>query len=206
MVRSQLAARGITDRRVLAAMRRVPREAFVDPRYGRDAYADGPLCIGCGQTISQPYMVALMTEVARITRHSRVLEVGTGSGYHAAVLATLAARLWTIERHAELADAARRRLAGLGIRNVTVVVGDGAQGLPEAAPFDAIVVAAAAPDVPEPLWGQLADGGHLVIPVGDLDLQQLTVVHRCGGERHERRFAPCRFVPLVSPAAFDVYP
>ncbi len=202
MVRTQLASRGIADRRVLAAMARIPRETFVDPRHTNDAYADGPLCIGCGQTISQPYIVALMTEAARIRRRSRVLEVGTGSGYHTAILAHLGHHVWSLERHAALAREARARLDRLGIDNVTIVVGDGAAGHPDAAPYDAIVVAAAAPQPPAPLVDQLAPHGRLVIPLGHRDLQHLMLIERTDKRLRERHLSPCRFVPLVSPHAF----
>lgn len=203
MVRRQLAARGIADRRVLAAMAAVPREHFVPEHLARHAYDDGPLPIGHDQTISQPYIVALMTEQAAVTRHSRVLDVGTGSGYQTAILAKLAKHVWTIERVPELACQAERRLHDLGITNVTFVVGDGAVGYQDAAPYEAIVVAAAAPRPPTPLLDQLAIGGRLVIPVGDRVLQELTVVeHRPGGLR-TRHAGGCRFVPLISPEAFE---
>ena len=178
MVRKDLAARGIVDRRVLAAMATVPREAFIDPAAADSAYVDAPLTIGCGQTIRQPYMVALMTEAAQLTRRARVLEIGTGSGYHAAVLAHLSAHVWTVERITKLADRAERNLAAERVENVTVVVADGAAGHRAAAPYDAIVVAAAAPEAPTPLLDQIAPGGRLVIPVGDADLQHLTVVEK----------------------------
>jgi protein-L-isoaspartate(D-aspartate) O-methyltransferase len=202
MVRRQLADRGITDRRVLAAMRAVPREAFVPPDLIHEAYGDYPLRIGAGQTISQPYIVALMTEAARLERRSRVLEIGTGSGYHAAVLARLAAAVWTVERLPDLARGARSRLAALGVANVTVLIGDGALGYPPAAPYDAILVAAAAPAPPPALLRQLAPGGRLVIPVGGRDVQQLMVYERTPGGTATRDLCACCFVPLVSREAF----
>jgi protein-L-isoaspartate(D-aspartate) O-methyltransferase len=198
MVRHQIAKRGIMDRRVLAAMRRVPRHYFVPTSKQRRAYEDRPLEIGFGQTISQPYMVAKMTELLMLTPESRVLEVGTGSGYQAAILAELAAEVISVERHEELAEIARERLAALEYSNVTVVVGDGTVGWPERAPYGAIVVTAAAPAISESLRAQLAVGGRLVCPVGSRDLQQLKVVIR-DSEDHftEHDSIRCMFVPLV---------
>jgi protein-L-isoaspartate(D-aspartate) O-methyltransferase len=202
MVRRQLAARNIHDRRVLAAIHAVCRERFVPSTLRHLAYADQPLPIGLDQTISQPYIVALMTQEARVNRRSAVLEVGTGSGYQTAVLAKLARHVWSIERVPELADRAEQRLASLNVANVTVLVGDGATGHPEQAPYDAIVVTAAAPHVPEALRRQLAVGGRLIIPLGSLGLQTLyTVEHTRDGYR-EHTAGACRFVPLVSPDGF----
>ena len=203
MVSRQLAARDITDRRVLAAISAVPRERFVPP-YLRDvAYADQPLPIGLNQTISQPYIVALMTQQARVDRRSRVLEIGTGSGYQTAILATIARHVWSVERIAHLATDAADRLQALGIDNFTVIAGDGAQGHPGEAPYDAIVVTAAAPQVPAPLRDQLAIGGRLVIPVGGAaTVQQLLTVERTQQGYVSETKGACRFVPLVSPAAF----
>lgn len=203
MVRRQLAARGITDRRVLAAMAAIPRERFVPLHLFDKAYDDGPLPVGYDQTISQPYIVALMTQEAGISRRSKVLEVGTGTGYHTAILAMLADHVWSIERLKDLSSGARQRLELLGILNVTLLVGDGALGYPEAAPFDAIVVAAAAPSPPKPLLDQLAPGGRMVIPIGDLALQEMVIVERSESGYRERHAGPCRFVPLVSAEAFD---
>jgi protein-L-isoaspartate(D-aspartate) O-methyltransferase len=197
-IEEQLVARGITDARVLDAMRRVPRDAFVPAASHPEAYADRALPIGGGQTISQPYMVALMTETLRLTGHERVLDVGTGSGYQTAVLAELAREVVTIERVPELADAARARLAALGYTNVDVRLGDGTIGVAERAPFDAILVAAGAPRVPAALKEQLAsDGGRLVIPIGPPEHQWLTLVTRHGDRFTEAASIGCVFVPLV---------
>jgi protein-L-isoaspartate(D-aspartate) O-methyltransferase len=197
MVSAQLRERGIRDERVLAAMGKVPREAFVAPEHARDAYNDGPLPIGAGQTISQPYMVAAMVEALEVQPSDRVLEVGTGTGYEAAVLGEMAAEVWTIERHAELADRAGHILAELGYGNVHVVCRDGSQGLPEHAPFDKIVVAAGAPTAPPSLLAQLADGGILAVPVGNRVEQQLMIVRKSGGVIATSRHVLCCFVPLV---------
>lgn len=195
---SQLVARGITDSRVLEAMRRVSRAAFVPDHAQSDAYADRALPIGSGQTISQPYMVAVMTEALQLTGSERVLDVGTGSGYQAAVLAELARHVITIERVPELAEAARTRLAALGYTNIDVVVGDGTLGAPAHAPFDGILVAAGAPAVPQALKEQLsAEGGRLVVPVGPPAQQWLTIVTRSGDRFDEARGTGCVFVPLV---------
>ena len=202
MVEEQLRRRGIVDRQVLAAMESVPRHRFLKQKDRWAAYDDEPIVIGLGQTISQPYMVARMTELLELDATSRVLEVGTGSGYQAAVLAELAAEVWTLERHPELADRARPLLDDLGYRNVHVLVGDGSLGLPEQAPFDAIIVTAAAPRVPAPLLDQLADGGRFVIPVGDRGVQQLRLIRRRDHEFVETDVLACRFVPLVGLAAY----
>jgi protein-L-isoaspartate(D-aspartate) O-methyltransferase len=197
MVLDQLEARGIADRRVLDAMRRVPREAFVDEGDRSRAYYDMPLRIGWGQTISQPYMVALICQTAEVGEGDKVLDIGTGSGYQAAVLAEMAGEVHTIERISELAERARERLAAAGYGDVVVHVGDGSLGLPEEAPFDAVVVAAAAPDVPLTLYDQLVPGGRLVVPVGGPEGQRLEVVVKSPEGPAIRRSVPCRFVPLV---------
>jgi len=198
MVEVQIAGRGIVDERVLAALRSVPRERFVPARLAGQAYADRPLPIGAEQTISQPFVVAMMTAAAELTDADRVLEVGTGSGYGSAVLASVSAEVWTIERHHGLADAAELRLRGLGFDNVHGLRGDGTLGWPEAAPYDAIVVTAGGPSVPEALRSQLADGGRLVVPVGaDLSNQQLIRVRRQGAEFRVDELGLVRFVPLV---------
>lgn len=202
MVQRQLKARGISDQPVLDVMARIPREAFVPPELARQAYDDAPLPIGHDQTISQPYIVALMTEAAALGPDDRVLEVGTGTGYHTAVLASIARHVWSIERLEPLSREAAARLRRLGIENVTLIVGDGAKGYADAAPYDAIIVAAAAPAPPTPLLMQLAVGGRLVIPIGDLALQDLTVMRRTADGYTERRVGSCRFVPLVSSEAF----
>ena len=197
MVEEQLARRGIRDQRVLDAMATVPREAFVGDDDRDLAYEDAPLGIGFGQTISQPYMVALICEVAGIRPRDRVLDIGTGSGYQAAVLAELAREVHTIERIPELAERAGERLAAAGYGDVTVHVGDGSLGLPEHAPLDAITVAAAAPEPPGTLYDQLVPGGRLVVPVGDRANQRLEVVVRSPEGPAVARSVPCRFVPLV---------
>lgn len=199
MVREQIAARGVTDRRVLAAMRKVPRHEFVPDIRRADAYQDRPLPIGRGQTISQPYVVALMTELAAVEPTSRVLEVGTGSGYQAAVLTELAGEVYTIEIVEALASEAAATLRRLGYRRVTVRHGDGYRGWPEAAPFDAIVVTAAPPAVPPALREQLAPGGRLVIPVGE-EKQELEVHRRTADGFEVRRVTPVRFVPMTGEA------
>jgi len=197
-IEEQLVARGVADARVLDAMRRVPRDAFVPPESHPAAYADRALPIGSGQTISQPYMVAVMTEALRLTGSERVLDVGTGSGYQAAVLSLLAREVITIERRPELAGSAQAILAALGYANVTVIAGDGTLGSPEHAPFDAIVVGAGAPRVPEALKAQLsANGGRLVIPVGPPEHQVLHVVTRDGNAFGDRLGIGCVFVPLI---------
>jgi len=196
MVTHQIEARGVADERVLAAMRKVPRHEFVPPSRRESAYEDRPLPIGSSQTISQPYVVAVMTELAKVDAKSRVLEVGTGSGYQAAVLAELVAEVYTIEIIESLATGAARTLEHLGYGSVRVRHGDGYRGWPEAAPFDAILVTAAAPIVPPALLEQLVVGGRLVIPVGD-GIQQLEVHTRTStGSRVERVF-PVRFVPMT---------
>jgi protein-L-isoaspartate(D-aspartate) O-methyltransferase len=197
MVARQLEARGIRDARLLDAMRRVPRDGFVAAGDESRAYADQALPIGEAQTISQPYMVAIMTEAIGLTGAERVLEIGTGSGYQTAILAELAREVISIERLPALADRARQRLAHYGYTNVTVIVGDGTLGYPPRAPYDAILVTAGAPRVPGSLKGQLADGGRLVIPIGPHGHQDLTVIRRAGDEFLETRRESCVFVPLV---------
>jgi protein-L-isoaspartate(D-aspartate) O-methyltransferase len=198
-----LARRGIRDERVLAAIAAVPRELFVPGELRRQAYADRALPIGQGQTISQPYMVATIAAALELLGGERVLDVGTGSGYQAAVLAELAAEVVSIERVPELAAHARETLARAGYENVEVRVGDGTLGVADRAPFDAIAVAAAAPAVPEALYEQLAPGGRVVVPVGTLSDQWLEVVTRGEDGPDRRRTVPCRFVPLLGSAGFD---
>ena len=202
MVEDQLAARGITDQRVLDAMSRVPRELFVDERDRSRAYLDMPLRIGFGQTISQPYMVARIVEELALRGGERVLDVGTGSGYQAAVMAELAAEVHTIERVPELAERAREALDTAGYDRVTVHVGDGTLGLPEHAPFAAIAVAAAAPQMPPVLYEQLEPRGRLVVPVGRRRGQELQIVIRSPEGPAVIRSVPCRFVPLVGEGGF----
>lgn len=202
MIVEQLEARGITDRRVLDAMARVPREAFVGESDRKRAYLDMPLRIGYGQTISQPYMVAVICQAAEVRDGDSILDIGTGSGYQAAVLAELGANVHTIERIPELAERARRRLADAGYVNVDVHVGDGSLGLPEQAPYDAIVVAAAAPAMPESLYEQLRARGRLVVPVGGQEGQRLEVIVRSPEGPAVARSVPCRFVPLVGAEGF----
>ncbi|HET7789837.1 MAG TPA: protein-L-isoaspartate(D-aspartate) O-methyltransferase [Gemmatimonadales bacterium] len=202
MLVTQVTSRGVRDPRVLAALARVPREWFLPDALAPRAYEDGPLPIGAHQTISQPYIVALMTECLAPRRTHRVLEIGTGSGYQTAVLARLARHVYTIERIPTLLAEAERRFSRLGLRNVLARLGDGAQGWPEAAPFDRIIVTAAAPRVPEPLMDQLAPEGRLVIPVGDAAAQELLVVERAPAGWRERRVEGVRFVPLISDLAF----
>jgi protein-L-isoaspartate(D-aspartate) O-methyltransferase len=197
MVRDQLQRRGITDARVLQAMCEVPRHRFVPPEWCDEAYSDRPLPIGEGQTISQPYMVALMIQSLALQSDAKVLEVGTGSGYQAAVLSRLAAEVYSIEYFSTLAEGARAILQELGYTNVHVLVGDGSLGLPQYAPYDGIIVAAAAPHTPRPLLEQLAEGARLVIPVGDTVGQELLIVTRHGTSHTEEQSVPCRFVPLL---------
>src|SRR6266581_8319141 len=202
MVARQLAGRGIRDCRVLAAMAWVPREWFLPPHLASEAYEDAPLPIGSGQTISQPLIVALMTEALAARRQDRVLEIGTGSGYQTAILARLAARVYTIERLPDLLVEAEERVRRLGLTNIETRLGDGAAGWPERAPFQGIIVTAAAPRIPPPLVEQLAIGGRLVIPLGDLATQELVIVTRGRDGWTERRAGGVRFVPLVSSLAF----
>jgi protein-L-isoaspartate(D-aspartate) O-methyltransferase len=198
MVGDQIAARGLRDEAVLAAMRSVPRHLFVPGYLEDEAYADTPLPIGYGQTISQPYMVALMTTLLKIDVRSKVLEVGSGSGYQTAVLAEVAGRVFAVELLAPLAEGARRVLTRLGYDNARTAIGDGSRGWHEQAPFDGILVAAAAKDAPHELLEQLADGGRLVIPLGKPHRDQvLTVFERQGDAWTQRRDVPCRFVPLL---------
>jgi protein-L-isoaspartate(D-aspartate) O-methyltransferase len=196
MVEEQIAARGLREARLLEAMRSVPRHTFVPPEYRHLAYADGPLPIGSGQTISQPYIVALMTNLLNLSGEEKVLEIGTGSGYQAAILARLARQVYSIERHAELARRAARILENLDFPNVSVHVGDGSLGLPAFAPYQAIVVTAAAPRLPQPLRDQLDDGGRIVIPVGGQLGQYLECWRRQGSQFTREVLVPVAFVPL----------
>jgi protein-L-isoaspartate(D-aspartate) O-methyltransferase len=202
MVDRQLRGRDVVDERVLAAMERVPRDLFVPEGLRNRAYDDAALPIGGGQTISQPYMVARICEALALTGAERVLDVGSGSGYQAAVLAELAAEVDTIERIPELAELARGNLAAAGYERVRVHVGDGTRGLQERAPFDAIAVAAAAPELPKSLYEQLEERGRLVVPVGRHGIQRLEVVVRSPEGPAVIRSVPCRFVPLVGEEGF----
>jgi len=197
MVESQLRARGIRDARVLAAMLHVPRHEFVSADYRDQIYEDHPIPIGEGQTLSQPYIVAIMLEVLALDPADGVLEVGTGSGYQTALLSELTRQVYSVERHASLARAAEATLARLGYTNVDVLLGDGSQGLPEHAPFDAIVVSAAAPQIPSPLFEQLREGGRMVIPVGPAHAQALQLVRKHAGKPVVTNLEGCRFVPLI---------
>jgi protein-L-isoaspartate(D-aspartate) O-methyltransferase len=198
MVERQIKRRGVSDRHVLQAMRDVPREFFVQSGMEEFAFDDSPLPIGEGQTISQPYIVAFMAEAAALSPHDRVLEVGTGTGYAAAVFGRIAKVVYTIERHASLAEQAKRRLARAGVTNVFVRVGDGTLGWTDAAPFDAIIVAAGGPEAPAALKQQLAIGGRLIIPVGGAEMQSLQKITRVSEALYEtEELAPVRFVPLV---------
>jgi len=197
MVERQIASRGVRNARVLAAMEDVPRELFVPDDLRSRACEDRALPIADAQTISQPYIVGIMTELLAPEPHHRVLEIGTGSGYQTAILSKLAERVFSIERHPGLAEAAARLIKGLGITNVDIRVGDGTVGLAEEAPFDRILVTAGAPAVPEALREQLAEAGRLVIPVGPAGFQHLTVVARTGTRFEEEQRDSCVFVPLI---------
>ena len=203
MVDEQVVARGVTDPRVLAAMRRVPRHRFVQEALRARAYGDHPLPIGEDQTISQPFIVGLMTSLLELTGREKVLEIGTGSGYQTAVLATVARRVCSIERLPRLAERARALLEALGHDNVWIRVGNGALGWPDEAPFDRIIVTAGGPAIPPPLVHQLAEGGRMVLPVGTPENQTLTVVDNVGGEIHQRTHGECKFVKLVGKYAWE---
>ncbi len=203
MVKLQLEKRDIRDARVLDAMRRVPRHLFVPPGSRSLAYEDHPIPIGQGQTISQPYMVAFMTQALELRGGERVLEIGTGSGYQTAILAEICREVFSIERIHELAAAAESALTALGYRNIRLLVGDGSEGWPAQAPFDGILVAAAAPSIPQKLRDQLADNGVMVIPVGDWRrTQEILVARRTGGTVTVERSIGCRFVPLIGAGGF----
>ena len=199
----EIVARGVTDPRVVAALRRVPRHRFVQEALRDRAYGDHPLPIGEEQTISQPYIVGLMSSLLELTGQEKVLEIGTNSGYQTAVLAELARRVCSIERLPRLAERARATLEGLGYDNVWVRVGNGTLGWPDQGPFDRIIVTAGGPAVPPPLVQQLADGGRMALPVGSADNQVLTIVENVGGEIRQRTHGECKFVKLVGKYAWD---
>ncbi len=203
MVDEQVVGRGVTDARVLAAMKRVPRHLFVEEALQERAYGDHPLPIGDGQTISQPFIVGRMTELLALTGPEKVLEIGTGSGYQAAVLAELATRVCAVERIPRLATRARQTLEWLGYRNVWVRTANGTLGWPDEAPFDRILVAAGGPSVPPPLFEQLAEGGRMVIPVGDETGQVLKLVEKASGEMRTSEHSACVFVKLVGKYAWE---
>jgi protein-L-isoaspartate(D-aspartate) O-methyltransferase len=201
MVETQLRARGIRDARLLLAMEHVPRHEFVEARYRDQAYEDHPIPIDAGQTVSQPYIVALMLEILQLEPRSNVLEIGTGSGYQTAVVAEISAHVYSVERHPQLACQAQQTLSRLGYTNLTLRVGDGGRGWAEYAPFDAIVVSAAATQIPAPLFDQLREGGRMIIPVGPHEGQELQLVRKRQGEPLINMREGCRFVPLISSAA-----
>jgi protein-L-isoaspartate(D-aspartate) O-methyltransferase len=203
MVESQLRQRGICDERLLAAMSKVPRHEFVSRQNWNEAYADHPVPIAEKQTTSQPYMIAAMVQAAEIKPEDRVLEIGAGSGYQTALLAELASQVFAVERYASLAETAQKTLERLGYRNAKIVTGDGSLGFPEAAPYDAIIVSAAAPRIPQALMDQLAAGGRLLIPVGESEQQVLQLVQRqVDGSTTVRTLEGCRFVPLIGEQGF----
>ncbi|AIH03840.1 MAG: Protein-L-isoaspartate O-methyltransferase [Thermodesulfobacterium sp. 37_54] len=202
MVKSQIVARGIKDEKVIQAMLKVPRHLFVEEALRDQAYGDFPLPIGKGQTISQPYIVALMTEALELKGKERVLEVGTGSGYQTAILAEIALWVYTIERDPDLSEKAKKVLLSLGYKNISLKIGDGSLGWPEAAPFDAIIVTAASPQIPQPLVDQLAEGGRIVIPVGDEFSQILVKGIKKDGILKIQTLEPVRFVKLVGAYGF----
>jgi protein-L-isoaspartate(D-aspartate) O-methyltransferase len=197
MVKEQIVARGIKDNRVIEAIKKVPRHLFVDKTYYHQAYNDYPLPIGQDQTISQPYMVAAMTEILELKGSEKVLEVGTGSGYQTAILALLCSKVYSIERISDLTRKARLKLDKLGFRNINLVVGDGSLGWPDYAPYTGIIVTAGAPEIPNTLINQLDENGRLVIPVGDEYSQILNLVKKHKGRIYRKEFFGCTFVPLV---------
>jgi protein-L-isoaspartate(D-aspartate) O-methyltransferase len=203
MVAEQLAQRGIVDARVLAAMRSIPRDRFLPPELAEHAYDDAPLPIGSSQTISQPYMVALMSEVAALSGGERVLEIGTGSGYQTAILAQMAGEICSIEALPELHYRASAILESINIRNVTLRIGDGSAGWPDGGLFDAIVVTAAMPGIPRPLLSQLSENGRLVAPIGEDELQTLVRVRRIDNSWREEYFGECRFVRMMGKYGFS---
>jgi protein-L-isoaspartate(D-aspartate) O-methyltransferase len=202
MVEAQLRDRGIRDERVLDAMLRIPRHEFVSEEYKSQAYEDHPIPIGEGQTISQPFIVAVSLVALHLQGAESVLEVGTGSGYQTALLAALAREVYSIERHAALAESANEALKKLNVTNAKIIVGDGSHGVPEHSPYEAILVAAAAPSIPEALFNQLADSGRMVIPVGPKHAQELQLIRKVTGEAVVEVVEGCRFVPLIGAGGY----
>jgi len=203
MVKEQIIARGVKDERVIDAMMKVPRHLFVDKTYYHQSYNDYPLPIGNGQTISQPYMVAVMTELLELKGNESVLEIGTGSGYQTAILALLCARVFTIERISELSFRARKILNELGFNNINFLIGDGSVGWPDFAPYDGIIVTAGAPDVPRELIDQLSEKGRMVIPIGGEYMQTLNVIKKHKGSILRKELFECTFVPLVGKKGWE---
>lgn len=203
MVNSQIIKRGVKDQRVIDAMKKVPRHLFADPAFEHQAYNDYPLSIGENQTISQPYIVAVMTECLNLKGDEKVLEIGTGSGYQAAVLAELAYSVYSVERISVLAKRAKEMLQSLDYYNVFIKIGDGTEGWRSEAPFDGILVTAASPNVPETLKEQLKDGGRMIIPVGDMYSQELLKITKRGNFFKTENILGCRFVPLIGKYGFD---
>lgn len=203
MIDRQLVARGITDPKVLKVMGDIPRHLFVEEALAEQSYGDYPVGIGEGQTISQPYIVAMMTQSLQLKGNEKILEIGTGCGYQTSVLASLAGQIYTIERIKNLAFKARRVLKELGYKNVVMRVGDGTQGWPEAKPFDGILIAAASPVIPKPLFNQLSEGGRMLVPIGDEENQDLIRITRIDGKPKVENLGPCRFVKLVGKFGFD---
>ena len=203
MVDSQLKSRGISSLEVLRAMSVVPREKFVSSEFIEAAYNDGPLSIGSGQTISQPYMVAMMTEALMLKKNDKVLEIGTGSGYQAAVLQEIASHIYSVERISSLAENAKTLLGSLGYSDIKIKVEDGTLGWPEEAPFDAIIVTSGSPNVPETLMSQLSDGGRMIIPVGSRNHQRIIRIIRSGDNYSKEEMLSCIFVPLIGKYGWD---
>ena len=197
MVEQQIRARGITNERVLEAMREIPRHLFIPPPYTISAYTDAPLPIGNNQTISQPYIVALMTDLLDPQAEDHVLEIGTGSGYQSAILARLVSHVTTIERIPSVANLARKNITELGLKNISIIVGDGTQGYQQNAPYDGIIITAATPEVPPPLISQLGESGILVAPVGGREIQELLTLEKSGGRIVQSSHGGVRFVPLI---------
>jgi protein-L-isoaspartate(D-aspartate) O-methyltransferase len=203
MIDNHLLARGIKDKRILSAFSVIPREEFIPAEYKDSAYEDYPIGIGCGQTISQPYIAALMTELLFLQGNERVLEIGTGCGYQSAILSVLCEEVFTIERIPELAESARKIFDKLGFNNISVIIKDGSLGLKEFAPYQGIIVTCAAPDVPKALKQQLADNGRLVAPVGSRHSQELVLIEKSSGHFKEKSFGLCAFVPLIGKYGWD---